>query len=144
MSSSPTQDSAEAVARVVAARRSVRSFSAATPARADVERIIAAGLAAPHAAVMSSGGALDRRFFVLPSTSAALGAVARAIQTHAQKALAAPDTPPPLRARLEPVAEGRILGVGHDDLPDASDERDAEQERAYRSNARDRRSLQGP
>ena len=112
MSSSPTQDSAEAVARVVAARRSVRSFSAATPARADVERIIAAGLAAPHAAVMSSGGALDRRFFVLPSTSAALGAVARAIQTHAQKALAAPDTPPPLRARLEPVAEGRILGVG--------------------------------
>ena len=95
MSSSPTQDSAEAVARVVAARRSVRSFSASMPGRADVERIIAAGLAAPHAAVMSPGGALDRRFFVLPSASAALGAVARAIQAHAQRALGAPDTPPP-------------------------------------------------
>jgi nitroreductase len=112
MSSSPTQDPAEAVAKVVAARRSVRSFSAATPPRADVERIIAAGLAAPHAAAMSPGGALDRRFFVFTSVGAALGAAARAIQAHAQKALAAPNTPAPLRARLEPVAEGRILGVG--------------------------------
>ena len=112
MSSSPTQDSAEAVAKVMAARRSVRSFSAATPARGDVERIIAAGLAAPYAAAMSAGNALDRRFFVLTSGSAALGAAARAIQSHAQKALVAPGTPAPLRARLEPVAEGRILGVG--------------------------------
>jgi nitroreductase len=112
MSSSPTQDSAEAVAKVMAARRSVRSFSEVTPARGDVERIIAAGLAAPYAAAMSSGHALDRRFFVLTSAGAALGAAALAIQSRAQKALGAPDTPAPLRARLEPVAGGRILGVG--------------------------------
>ena len=112
MSSTPDQDPSEVLTEIMATRRSVRSFSEAMPARRDVERIIAAGLAAPYAAAMSAGGALDRRFFVLPSAGAALGAAARAIQTHAQQALAAPATPTPLRARLEPVAEGRILGVG--------------------------------
>jgi hypothetical protein len=112
MSSPRQQDPSEVLAGIMAARRSVRSFSEAVPARQDVERIIAAGLAAPYAAAMSAGGALDRRFFVLSSAGAALGAAARAIQTHAQQALAAPATPAPLRARLGPVAEGRILGVG--------------------------------
>jgi nitroreductase len=112
MSLLPEQDPFEVLARIMAARRSVRSFSEAVPARRDVERIIAAGLAAPYAAAMSVGGALDRRFFVLSSAGAALGAAARAIQAHAQQALAAPATPAPLRARLGPVAEGRILGVG--------------------------------
>ena len=112
MSLPPDQDPSGVLARIMAARRSVRSFSEAIPVRRDVERITAAGLAAPYAAAMSAGGALDRRFFVLPSAGAALGAAARAIQTHAQQALAAPATPTPLRARLEPVAEGRILGVG--------------------------------
>ena len=112
MSSPPQQDPSEVLAAIMAARRSVRSFSEAMPARRDVERIIAAGLTAPYAAAMSAGGALDRRFFVLSSAGAALGAAAWAIQTHAQQALAAPATPAPLRARLGPVAEGRILGVG--------------------------------
>jgi nitroreductase len=112
MSLPPDQEPSEVLAGIMAARRSVRSFSEAVPARRDVERIIAAGLAAPYAAAMSAGGALDRRLFVLSSASAALGAAARAIQAHAQQALAAPQTPAPLRARLEPVAEGRILGVG--------------------------------
>ena len=112
MSSPPNQDPSEVLANVMAARRSVRSFSAATPARRDVERIVAAGLAAPYAAAMSAAGALDRRFFVLSSASAAIGAAGRAIQAHAQEALAASRTPAPLRARLGPVAEGRILGVG--------------------------------
>jgi nitroreductase len=112
MSLSADQDPTEALARIMAARRSVRSFSAVTPTRRDVQRIIAAGLAAPYAAAMSAEGALDRRFFVLSRAGAALGAAAVAIQNHAQQALAAPETPAALRARLEPVAEGRILGVG--------------------------------
>jgi nitroreductase len=112
MSPSPDAEAARVLTKVIAERRSVRSFSEAMLARKDLERIIAAGLAAPYAAAMSLGGALDRRFFVLSPASAALGAAARAIQTHAQQALAAPETPAPLRARLGPVAEGRILGVG--------------------------------
>ena len=82
------------------------------PARDALEQILAAGLAAPYAAAMAPDQRLDRRFFVLPLGSAALKAAAAAIQAHAAKALAAPETPPPLRARLEPVARGRILGVG--------------------------------
>ncbi len=112
MSPSPDTEAARVLTKVIAERRSVRSFSDAMPARKDLERIIAAGLAAPYAAAMSPGGALDRRFFVLSPASAALSAAARAIQTHAQQVLAAPETPAPLRARLGPVAEGRILGVG--------------------------------
>ncbi len=112
MSRSTDEEAARVLANVIAARRSVRGFSEAVPARGDLEQILAAGLAAPYAAAMSAGGALDRRFFVFSPASAALGAAAGAIQTHAQQALAAPATPAPLRARLEPVAEGRILGVG--------------------------------
>lgn len=107
-----TDDAAGVLTKVITARRSVRGFSEAMPARSDIERVIAAGLAAPYAAAMSAGGVLDRRFFVLSPASAALSAAAEAIQSHAQQALAAPETPAPLRARLEPVAEGRILGVG--------------------------------
>jgi nitroreductase len=112
MNSSPDEEAARVLTKVIAERRSVRSFSEAMPARKDLERIIAAGLAAPYAAAMSPGGGLDRRFFVLSPASAALSAAARAIQAHAQQALAAPETPAALRARLGPVAEGRILGVG--------------------------------
>ena len=112
MSRSAQEEAARVLTRVVAERRSVRSFSEATPARKDLERIIAAGLAAPHAAAMSAAGALDRRFFVLPADSAALSAAARAIQSRARQALVAPETPAALRARLEPVAEGRTPGVG--------------------------------
>ncbi len=112
MSPSPDEGTARVLSNVIAGRRSVRSFSEAMPARKDLERIIAAGLAAPYAAAMSPGGVLDRRFFVLSPASAALSAAARAIQDHAQQALAAPATPAALRARLEPVAEGRIPGVG--------------------------------
>jgi nitroreductase len=107
-----TDEAARVLTKVITARRSVRGFSEAMPARSDIERVIAAGLAAPYAAAMSAGGVLDRRFFVLSPASAALSAAARAIQSHAQQALAAPETPAPLRARLQPVAEGRILGVG--------------------------------
>ena len=111
---SPSQDPeiATVVAQVIAARRSVRSFSGEPPSRKYIERIITAGLAAPYAAAMSVGGALDRRFFVLSSASAALEAAVKAIQAHAQQALAAPETPAPLRARLQPIAEGLIPGVG--------------------------------
>ncbi len=112
MSRSLQEEAARVLTKVMAERRSVRSFSEATPARKDLERIIAAGLAAPHAAAMSAGGGLDRRFFVLSAASAALSAAARAIQSRARQALAAPETPAALRARLESVAEGRISGVG--------------------------------
>jgi nitroreductase len=97
---------------VIGARRSVRSFSDALPPREALEAILEAGLAAPHAAAMASGAALDRRFFVLPWRSAALQAAAATIQAHAVKALGADELPAPLRARLAPVAQGRILGVG--------------------------------
>ena len=97
---------------VIAARRSIRGFSDTAPAREDIEQILAAGLAAPYAAAMAPGQSLDRRFFVLPRGSVALRAAAAAIQAHAKAALAAGEVPEPLRARLEPVAEGRILGVG--------------------------------
>ena len=101
-----------AIAQVIGERRSIRSFADAAPARADLEQVIAAGLAAPYAAAMAPGAALDRRFFVLPRGSKALSAAAAAIQAHATAALAAGALPAPLRARLEPVAQGRILGVG--------------------------------
>jgi len=100
------------VERVVAERRSVRSFGDAAPAREVVEQILAAGLAAPYAAAMAPGAALDRRFFVLPRGSAALSAAAAAIQAHAAATLASDAVPGPLRNRLEPVAQGRILGLG--------------------------------
>ena len=112
MRPSPDEDASRVLAEIIAGRRSVRSFSEATPARKDVERIIASGLAAPYAAAMSPGGALDRRFFVFPRGSVALRAASTAIQAQAEKALATPETPAPLRARLEPVAQGRIPGVG--------------------------------
>lgn len=100
------------VERVVAERRSVRNFGDAAPAREVVEQILAAGLVAPYAAAMAPGAALDRRFFVLPRGSAALSAAAAAIQAHAAEVLAGDAVPGPLRARLEPVAQGRILGLG--------------------------------
>jgi len=101
-----------AIRQVIAERRSIRSFRDAAPAREALEQILAAGMAAPYAAAMGSGAALDRRFFVLPRGSAALSAAAAAIQAHAAAALAAGALPGPLRARLEPVAQGRIPGVG--------------------------------
>jgi nitroreductase len=100
------------IRQVIGERRSVRSFSEEAPAREALEQILAAGLAAPYAAAMAPGVTLDRRFFVLPRGSAALAAAAAAIQAHAAAALAAGELPAPLRARLEPVAQGRILGVG--------------------------------
>jgi nitroreductase len=111
---SPSQDHeiATVLTQVIAERRSVRSFSEELPSRKDVERIVAAGLAAPYGAAMSTGGTLDRRFFVLSPASAALEAAVKAIQAHAQQELAARETPAPLRARLQSIAEGRILGVG--------------------------------
>ena len=74
-----------AITRVIGERRSVRRFSDEAPAREALAQVLAAGLAAPYAA---------------------------AIQAHAVAALASDQLPPPLRARLEPVAQGRILGVG--------------------------------
>jgi nitroreductase len=100
------------MAQVIGERRSVRSFTDELPARAALEQVLAAGLAAPYAAAMAPGGSLDRRFFVLARGSKALGAAAAAIQAHALAALASDMLPAPLRARLEPVAQGRILGVG--------------------------------
>ena len=107
-----SRESIAALMRVIAARRSIRSFGEEMPDRDALDQVIAAGLAAPYAAAMAPGATLDRRFFVRPRGSAALTAAAAAIQAHAAAALATAEVPPPLRARLEPVAEGRILGVG--------------------------------
>ena len=112
MSESFSQQSVAAIRQAIGARRSIRSFGDLVPPRAAVEEILAAGLAAPYAAAMAPGAVLDRRFFVLPRGSAALQAAAVAIQAHAVKALGAGELPAPLRARLAPVAEGRIPGVG--------------------------------
>ena len=106
------QQRVDAVAQVISARRSVRSFTDEVPAREALERILAAGLAAPYAEAMEPGSTLDRRFFVLPRGSEASAAARAAIQAHAVAALAGGDLPAPLRARLEPVSEGRLLGVG--------------------------------
>jgi nitroreductase len=112
MAESFSRESVAAIRQVVGARRSIRSFGDAMPAREALEEILAAGLAAPHAAAMAPGAALERRFFVLPRGSAALQAAAATIQAHAVQALGAGELPAPLRARLAPVAQGRILGVG--------------------------------
>jgi nitroreductase len=101
-----------AVTQVISARRSVRSFADEVPTREAMEQILAAGLKAPYAAAMAPGSAMDRRFFVLPQGSAAAAATKAAIQAHAAAALAGESLPAPLRARLEPVSQGRILGVG--------------------------------
>ena len=100
------------VAEVIAARRSVRSFADAMPPREALEEILAAGLAAPYAAAMAPGTALDRRFFVLPRRSDALQAAATVIKAHALEALGEGEPPAPLGARLGPIAQGRIPGVG--------------------------------
>ena len=106
------EKSVAAITRVIGERRSVRRFSDEAPAREALAQVLAAGLAAPYAAAMAPGATLDRRFYVLPRGSRALTAAAAAIQAHAVAALASDQLPPPLRARLEPVAQGRILGVG--------------------------------
>ena len=85
MEGSFSRQDVAAVTQVIGERRSIRSFGDAAPAREALEQILAAGLAAPYAA---------------------------AIQAHATAALAGDALPAPLRARLEPVAEGRIPGVG--------------------------------
>jgi nitroreductase len=103
---------AAAVADVIAARRTVRRFADEIPTRDALERVLAAGLAAPYAAAMSAGAGQDRRFFVLPRGGTAVAAAAAAISAHALAALDDPGLPDPLRARLTPVAEGRLLGVG--------------------------------
>ena len=107
-----SQESVAAIRQVVGARHSVRSFGSVVPPREALEEILAAGLAAPYAAAMAPGTALDRRFFVLPRGSVALQAAAATIQAHAVEALGEGDLPAPLRDRLAPVAQGRILGVG--------------------------------
>lgn len=112
MDGSERNGRAAAVAEVIGARRSIRRFGDGMPPREAVERVLAAGLAAPYAAAMAPGAGLDRRFFVLPRGSAAVAAAAAAIREHAAAALDDPGLPDPLRARLAPVAEGRILGVG--------------------------------
>jgi nitroreductase len=109
---SDTQARVAAVARVIGERRSVRIFADEMPPRAAIEQILAAGLVAPYAAAMAPGSVLDRRFFVLPRGSEAAAAARGAIQAHAAAALAGGDLPAPLRARMEPVSQGRILGVG--------------------------------
>jgi len=106
------QQRVAAVAQVISERRSVRAFADEMPTRAALEQILAAGLAAPYAAAMAPGSALDRRFFVLPRGSEAAAIAKAAIQAHAVAALAGESLPEPLRARLEPVSQGRILGVG--------------------------------
>ena len=106
------EQSVTAITRVIGERRSVRRFSDEAPAREALAQILAAGLAAPYAAAMAPGATLDRRFFVLPRDGRALTAAAAAIQAHAVVALAGDELPPPLRARLEPVAQGHIPGVG--------------------------------
>ena len=103
---------AAAVAQVIRERRSVRSFTDEVPRRDAVEQVLAAGLAAPYAAAMAPGSKLDRRFFVLPRGCAAAATAKAAIQAHAAATLAAGAVAAPLRARLEPVSQGRILGVG--------------------------------
>jgi hypothetical protein len=100
------------VAEVIAARRSVRSFTDIVPPREALEQILAAGLVAPYAAAMAPGATLDRRFFVLPRGSAALQAAAATIKAHALEALGEGELPAPLCARLGPIAQGRIPGVG--------------------------------
>jgi nitroreductase len=112
MEGAPSRERVAAIRRVISERRSIRSFTDEVPAREALEQILAAGLAAPYAAAMVPGTTLDRRFFVLPRGSNAVAAAAAAIRAHAAAALAAGTLPAPLRARLEPVAEGRILGVG--------------------------------
>jgi nitroreductase len=107
-----SQERVAGLTKVISERRSVRSFTDEVPAREVLEQILVAGLAAPYAAAMALGATLDRRFFVLPRGSHALVAAAAAIQAHATAALAGEALPAPLRARLEPVSQGRILGVG--------------------------------
>ena len=102
-----------AVADVIHARHSIRSFTDAVPPREALGQILAAGLAAPYAAAMAPAATLDRRFCVLPRRSAALQAAATVIKAHALEALGEGDLPAPLRARLGPIAQGRIPGVGN-------------------------------
>ena len=112
MDGSVDQERAATLSQVINERRSVRAFADETPTRGTLERILAAGLAAPYAAAMAPGSTLDRRFFVLPRGSEAAALAKAAIQAHAAAALAGESLPDPLRARLEPVSQGRILGVG--------------------------------
>jgi nitroreductase len=107
-----SQESVAAIRQVIARRCSIRSFASAMPSHELIEEILAAGFAAPYAAAMAPGAALDRRFFVLPRGCAALQAAAATMKAHAVEALGEGELPAPLSARLAPIAQGRILGVG--------------------------------
>jgi len=59
----------QALDDILKARHTVRKFSALTPRKEDVERIIRAGLIAPYASFPAAGKTDFRKVFVLPSGS---------------------------------------------------------------------------
>jgi nitroreductase len=81
----PFSDAANAALdEIIAARRSMRAFAPEAPPREAVEKLIAAGLLAPYAALAVGGRKDFRRFFIFTQGTPAMAEAGRLIQTAAR------------------------------------------------------------
>ena len=103
--------------KVIAERRTVRSFDVETPPKEHVEQVLRAGLLAPYAAAAVGNYRLFRRFFVMEKGGKTVREAASIMKAAVIAALKAildntPEgsEPPPFAARLKSVAEGGEIG----------------------------------
>jgi nitroreductase len=103
--------------KVIAERRTVRSFEAEAPPKEHVKQVLQAGLLAPYAAVAVGDYKLFRRFLVMERDGKTVKEAASIIKKGIIAAVKAmldnmPEgaEPPPFAMRLKSVAEGGEIG----------------------------------
>jgi nitroreductase len=103
--------------KVIAERRTIRSFTEEAPPKEHVEQVLRAGLLAPYASVAVGDYKLFRRFFVMNKGGKAVTELAGIIKAGIIAAVRAmldniPEgaEPPPFAMRLKSVAEGGEIG----------------------------------
>ena len=103
--------------KVIAERRTVRSFTDEIPPKEHVEQVLRAGLLAPYAAAAVGDYRLFRRFFVMETGGKTVREAASIMKAAVIAALKAmldntPEgsEPPPFAMRLKSVAEGGEIG----------------------------------
>jgi nitroreductase len=103
--------------KVIAERRTIRSFADDAPPKEHVEQVLRAGLLAPYASVAVGNYRLFRRFFVMEKGGKTVVEAANIMKTGIIAAVKAmldnmPEgaEPPPFAMRLKSVAEGGEIG----------------------------------